>query len=88
MRRREDLMAPETEKRTDGGDPDEPGVRFEELARRSGSQSGGSAFAQMLTYVFMGRRWWVLPVVLALLLMGILIALGTSAAAPFIYTLF
>lgn len=35
------------------------------------------------------KKWWLLPMILVLLLIGILIALtGGSAFAPFIYTLF
>jgi len=34
------------------------------------------------------RKWWLAPVVIALLLMGVLVILGGTAAAPFIYSLF
>ena len=34
------------------------------------------------------RKWWLLPLVLSLLLVGALVLLGGSPAAPFIYTLF
>jgi hypothetical protein len=35
------------------------------------------------------RKWWLLPVVLALLVFGALILLsGGSAVSPFIYTVF
>ena len=34
------------------------------------------------------RKWWLLPLVLAMLLVGALVLLGGSPAAPFIYTLF
>jgi hypothetical protein len=34
------------------------------------------------------KKWWLLPAVIATLLMGLLIMLGGTAAAPFIYTLF
>jgi hypothetical protein len=35
------------------------------------------------------KKWWLLPVVLILLLVGALIALSSgTAVAPFIYTLF
>jgi hypothetical protein len=34
------------------------------------------------------KRWWLVPVVAALLLLGVLLALSGSAAAPLIYTLF
>ena len=35
------------------------------------------------------KKWWLLPLVLTLLLVGVLIALAQgSALAPFIYTVF
>jgi hypothetical protein len=34
------------------------------------------------------KKWWLLPILLVLLVLGTLIALGGTAAAPFIYTLF
>ena len=35
------------------------------------------------------KKWWLLPIVTVLLLIGVLIALSSgSAVAPFIYTLF
>jgi hypothetical protein len=33
-------------------------------------------------------KWWLLPVIAVLVLLGALIALSSTAAAPFIYTLF
>ena len=34
------------------------------------------------------KKWWLLPIVIVLVGLGLLIALSGSAAAPFIYTLF
>ena len=34
------------------------------------------------------KKWWMAPLILVLLLLGALIAVGGTAAAPFIYTLF
>ena len=34
------------------------------------------------------KKWWLAPVVAMLLMMGALIALSGTAAAPFIYALF
>jgi hypothetical protein len=34
------------------------------------------------------KKWWLAPIVVVVLLLGTLIALSGSAAAPFIYTLF
>jgi hypothetical protein len=42
-------------------------------------------FVQMLKQ---NKKYWLIPLVLILALFGVLIILGSSAAAPFIYTLF
>ena len=57
---------------------------FESLAeaRRSGLMS---EFWEFLKY---NKKWWLTPIVLVLLLIAVLILLGTTSAAPFIYTLF
>ncbi|MGD9726032.1 MAG: DUF5989 family protein [Nitrospiraceae bacterium] len=34
------------------------------------------------------RKWWLIPIILTLLLVGFLVVLSTTAVAPFIYTLF
>jgi Na+/H+ antiporter NhaB len=41
-------------------------------------------------WYFLGhsKKWWLLPIVVVLLVFGILVFLSSTAAAPFIYTLF
>jgi len=34
------------------------------------------------------KKWWLAPIIASILLLGLLVVLGGSAAAPFIYTLF
>ncbi len=34
------------------------------------------------------KKWWLAPIVIAILGLGLLVMLGGTAAAPFIYTLF
>jgi Family of unknown function (DUF5989) len=34
------------------------------------------------------KRWWLLPILVFLLIFGLLLVLGGTGAAPFIYTLF
>lgn len=57
---------------------------FEKLAkeRRDGLVS------EFLAYLRQSRKWWLLPILLALLVLGTLVFLGGTGAAPFIYTLF
>lgn len=34
------------------------------------------------------KKWWLAPIFVVLLLIGVLVVLSSTAAAPFIYTLF
>lgn len=34
------------------------------------------------------KKWWLAPIVISILGLGLLVVLGGTAAAPFIYTLF
>ena len=43
---------------------------------------------EFLEFLAHNKKWWLTPIILALLVVGGLIALGGTAAAPFIYTLF
>lgn len=41
-------------------------------------------------FLFLGenKKWWLIPMAVMVILLGVLIFLGSSPAAPFIYTLF
>jgi len=44
---------------------------------------------ELLSFLMANKRWWMLPMIGALLLFGILLVVAQSSAiAPFIYTLF
>jgi hypothetical protein len=44
---------------------------------------------ELMSFFWSNKRWWLLPMVVSLFLIGALIALAQSSAiAPFIYTLF
>lgn len=43
---------------------------------------------EMLAFLRHTRKWWLAPILLLLLLVGLLVALGGSVVAPFIYALF
>jgi len=45
--------------------------------------------AELWTYVRERRKWWLLPVIIVLLMVGtLLIFAQSSVLAPFIYTIF
>ena len=44
-----------------------------------------SLFAEFLLFLRENKKWWLTPILLVLALMGLLIALCATGAAPFIY---
>jgi len=69
---------------------DKPGSgrkRAEEFAAQAEQQSPGLV-REYVDFLKHNKKWWLLPIVFALLLVGVLIIFGGTAAAPFIYTLF
>ena len=58
---------------------------FEDL---SSNQSRHFFLLELWHFLRQTKKWWLLPVLATLLLLGLLMWLSTTAAAPFIYTLF
>jgi len=44
--------------------------------------------AEFWGYLKQNKKWWLTPIILMLALMGVVLILAASGAAPFIYTLF
>ena len=59
----------------------------DDFARQAQASASGF-FGEFWYFVRHNRRWWLTPVLLLLLVLGILVVLGGTGAAPFIYTLF
>jgi hypothetical protein len=57
---------------------------FAEQAR----QQRSGLVAELVDFLRNNKKWWLTPIVLVLLIVGALIMLSGTAAAPFIYTLF
>jgi len=51
-----------------------------------GSRTG--LFSEFLSFLKERKKWWLLPILIVLLLVGILVILGGTGVAPFVYTLF
>lgn len=56
-----------------------------ESARQS---SDRSILSELWGFLATNKKWWLGPIILLLLVFGLLIMLGGTAAAPFIYSLF
>lgn len=47
-----------------------------------------SVLREFLAFLSVNKKWWLFPIILALLGLGMLVFLGGTAVSPFIYTLF
>lgn len=54
----------------------------------AGHEEEMSIVQEFLCFIVENRKWWLIPIVAVLGLVGLLIVLGSTGAAPFIYTLF
>ena len=63
-------------------DPDE---NFSRIAETEGDMS---IFREFLEFLMTNKKWWLGPIILVMLGLGGLLLLTSTAAAPFIYTLF
>jgi hypothetical protein len=78
-------MSEPIESATDADNNLEPSIRRFEVDATSRDAGLVREFAEFLRE---NKKWWLIPLVGALLLVGLLSVLATSGAAPFIYTLF
>jgi hypothetical protein len=51
-------------------------------------QKNPSFAADLVSFLAERKKWYLVPIALALVLFGLLVVLGGTAAAPFIYTIF
>ena len=62
-----------------------PNEDFNEIARR---RRESSFVGELFGMLRQQRKYWLMPLIVVLLLLGLLISLSGTAVAPFIYTLF
>jgi hypothetical protein len=55
---------------------------------REAASGGQGLLSDFWAYLQYTRKWWILPIVLVLALLGVVFLLGGTGAAPFVYTLF
>jgi hypothetical protein len=65
----------------------ESGTGADEFAREARAKEVGLV-RELLAFLRQTRKWWLAPAIVLLLFVGLLVVLGGSALAPFIYTLF
>ena len=54
----------------------------------AGGEKDAGLFREFLGLMKQNKKYWLIPLILILVLLGVIVILGSTAAAPFIYTLF
>ncbi len=58
-----------------------------DFERDAAGQRAG-LISEFWSFLKHNKKWWLLPIVIVMFLLGLLVVLGGTAGAPFIYTLF
>lgn len=61
-----------------------PNNEFEKASQ----QKSGGLLTEFIAFLKQNKKFWLLPLILVMLALAALLILSSSAAAPFIYTLF
>lgn len=64
----------------------EPDVAAEFIKQSSRERS--SIGSELVAFVRQTGKWWLVPILLALIILAALAAFGSSTAGPFVYTFF
>jgi hypothetical protein len=55
---------------------------------KASQQKEGNLLSEFMGFLKQNKKFWLLPLILVMLALAALLVLSSSAAAPFIYTLF
>jgi hypothetical protein len=59
-----------------------------EFEKAAAEVEGESLLNEFWSFLAHNKKWWMLPIVIVMLLLGTLMVLSSTAVTPFIYTLF
>lgn len=65
----------------------DPQKKDDEFLQAAGDKERGIV-AEFVAFMAENKMWWLAPILIVFGLLGILLILGATGAAPFIYTLF
>jgi len=71
----------------ESGDRVPPQSEIQQFEEEAANTQPGFA-SEFLNFLFHNKKWWLAPILFVLLLIGFLVVLAGTPAAPFIYTLF
>ncbi len=55
---------------------------------KAGDDQSQTLVQEFIQFIFENKKWWLIPILLSFALIGVLVVLSSTGAAPFIYTLF
>jgi len=61
--------------------------RAKEFEQEADSARSG-LLSEFFYFLIHNKKWWLVPIIVSILLVGALVLIGGSGLAPFIYTLF
>jgi len=61
-----------------------PATAFE----NAGQDKQLSLTGELMLFIIENKKWWLAPIFVVLGIVGLIVVLGSTGAAPFIYTLF
>ncbi|UCD74764.1 MAG: hypothetical protein JSV91_13370 [Phycisphaerales bacterium] len=61
--------------------------KADEFAKQAEQTSPGLV-REFIDFLLHNKKWWLLPIIVVLLLVGLALIAGGTGLAPFIYTLF
>jgi len=64
-----------------------PEPKSDEFARQAEQASHGIV-REFFDFLRHNKKWWLTPIIICLLLIGILVLIGSTPAAWFVYTMF
>jgi hypothetical protein len=59
-----------------------------DFEKASAEEAQSGFVGELWGFLKQNKKWWLLPILVALLIFGLLILLSGTGLAPFIYTLF
>jgi len=66
--------------------PEKPPKKSDEFLQAAGQQERG-LIAEFLAFMAENKVWWMTPILIVFGLLGVLLILGATGVAPFIYAL-
>jgi hypothetical protein len=55
---------------------------------KAAASNRGGFFSEFWGFLKTNKKWWLLPIIVMFLILGLLILISSTGLAPFIYTLF